>query len=80
MAEKINGTISRVLLSKGFAFALGDDGVSRFLHASDFTNRSDFDKLHEGQHVRFFSVDFNSPEKKGNGLRGMDVEVIRHDT
>jgi cold shock CspA family protein len=77
MAEKITGTVIRVIPPKGFGFVRGDDDITRFVHVRDFVNPRDFERLREGMGVKFVSVEFNdTKQKKGNGLRGVEVELI----
>jgi cold shock CspA family protein len=78
--EKMSGRVMRVFVQRGFGFVMGEDGISRFLHAKDVKPRVAFDKMHEGQAVRFKSMDLTKdgaePASKGNGLRAVEIEVI----
>ena len=79
--EKLVGTVVLVRLNKGFAFIRGkEDGLARFMHAGDVKPRSAFDRLYEGQEVRFIPVDLSKTLEptniKGNGLRAIEVEVV----
>lgn len=71
--NRMTGTVTQVLLSKGYAFVRGvDDGLSRFVYCKDVEPRSAFDTLHEGQHVTF--VPGAAPlNNRNNGLRAWDV-------
>ena len=45
----MNGTISRLLLDKGFGFIAGADGQEYFMHRSAIRDGSAFEQLREGQ-------------------------------
>jgi cold shock CspA family protein len=74
--ERMTGTVVRLFLNKGFGFVRGQDNVSRFMHARDLKDPSEFDRLHEGTGVTFVSRDFSDRDVGGNGLRAVEVEVI----
>jgi len=70
----VRGTVTRVLISKGYAFVRGDaDGLSRFAHVKDFLVPQAFEHLREGQQVRFTPV--VDPKGRGNGLRAIEIDV-----
>lgn len=77
--NRIKGTVTRVLLNKGFGFVRGtEDRLSRFMRACDVVPTSAFDTMHEGQSVTFISEGQlnNDPDAKNNGLRAVDVQII----
>ena len=70
---RMKGKVSQVIRSKGYFFVLGEDGLSRFVHASSLRTRMDFDLLKVDQEVEFTPTTRDgNPDK----LRGVDVEVI----
>lgn len=69
----MTGTVIRVLLNRGFGFIRGEDGLSRFVHATDVQPPEAFDRLHEGQRVEFIPAE--GPHDKGNSLRATQVTV-----
>ena len=71
----MKGVLTRLFLNKGFGFVRGEDGISRFMHASSVEPRTAFDTMHEGQAVEFEPND-NGPLDKGNGLRAEKVRVF----
>lgn len=70
----MKGTITRILPNKGYGFVRGEDGISRFMHASSVEPRQAFDTMHEGQPVEFEPSE-GGPLDKGNGLRAEKVRV-----
>lgn len=74
--DLVNGTITRIIAGKGFAFATPDDGgADVFVHPCAFTDVIDkrsatFNDLHVGDRVRFRIT----PGK--NGPRAAGVERI----
>lgn len=68
----MNGTITRILPNKGYAFVRGEDGIARFAHAREFIPRIAFDKAYEGQRVTFTPSD-DGPKDKGDGLRATEI-------
>lgn len=73
----MTGTVTRVLLSKGFGFIRGEDGVSRFFHAKSVVLPTLFDLMHEGQTVEFTEATDETGKSRGNGLRAEDVRVVQ---
>jgi len=65
----MTGVVVRVLLSKGFGFVRGADGLSRFVHARDVVPIQAFDTMREGQAVEF------EPTQTERGARAVDVRV-----
>ena len=66
----MKGTVIRTLPLKGFCFIMGEDGHSRFAHASSFTEgQTAFERLHEGQAVSF------DPEENARGKRAANVRT-----
>lgn len=49
----MTGYITRMLHDKGYGFLRGEDGVSRFFHASACKTSKEFDLLRERQPVVF---------------------------
>lgn len=78
----MNGTVVRLLPAKGYGFVRGEDGLTRFMHATSVEPQGAFDFLREGQPVEFDSVDGGGPEGrgagKGNGLRAVNVRRADH--
>ena len=68
----MKGTVIRILPNKGFGFIRGEDGLSRFMHASTVQPRAAFDTMREGQCVEFDPTE-DGPLDKGNGLRAENV-------
>lgn len=66
------GTVIRVFLDKGYGFIRGDDGLSRFLHASDLQEGENWDLIKPDTFVEFV------PDKseKGNGLKATNVRLL----
>ncbi len=64
----MTGTISRLILDKGFGFILGQDGQEYFMHRSAVRGQV-FEQLREGQAVTF---DAGRGDK---GLRAENVQV-----
>lgn len=73
--DAMKGTISRVFLNRGFAFARGEDGLAYFSHANDFEPRISFDTLREGQTVEFNPTRDPGPNARGNGMRARNIRV-----
>jgi cold shock CspA family protein len=78
--NRMTGTVTKVLLNKGFAFVRGEqDGISRFVHAKDFIPEIAFDTLREGRGVTFepaLGPETNTGERPGNGQRAIKVRVV----
>ena len=72
----MTGTIIRVFPNKGYAFVRGEDGYTRFLHASQVVPERDFDTMHEGQQVEYEPAD-DPRVNRGNGLRAKNARVIK---
>lgn len=67
----MKGTISRVILGKGFAFIRGEDSKSYFAHCSAFQHSGTlFDLVREGLTVEF------TPTKNDKGPRAEEVRVV----
>lgn len=63
--------------NRGFGFVRGhEDGISRFMHCRDVKPRSTFDTMYEGQTVEFTPSD-EGPKDKGDGLRAVNVSVVK---
>jgi CspA family cold shock protein len=63
----LNGTIKRLVTSKGFGFIQAADGTEYFFHQSSCADGS-FDDLREGQPLTF---------EKGQGPKGPRAENVR---
>lgn len=74
---RMTGTVTKVLLNKGFAFVRDMQGMSRFVSVRDVVPVSAFDTMHEGQKVTFEPAgDLNTAaDAKNNGLRAVKVQV-----
>jgi hypothetical protein len=70
----VKGTISRVLLNKGFVFIRDENGDSRFALARHFKPEEAFDRAFEGMFVEFTPIEDTGPSRKGNGLRAENVK------
>lgn len=68
MADIMTGIIIRLLPNKGYGFLRGEDGESRFFHATKVEPPRAFDRMREGQSVTFVSVDH------ANGMRAECVK------
>lgn len=73
---RMRGVVYSIAPNRGFAFARGTDGLTRFLHVKSFMNLAEFDMLKLGQEVEFTPARIDD-EPKGNGLRGVAVEVVK---
>lgn len=65
----MTGVVTRVFLSKGYGWILGDDNQSWFLHATDFSPPSAYNFVREGQKVTF---ECDQTEK---GLRARNIQL-----
>lgn len=75
----MKGVVTKVFYNKGFGFVKGDDGVSRFFHASFVIPEVAFDTLAVGTEVTFEPQQIepgNSDSEKGNGARAIDVKKV----
>lgn len=74
------GVITRIFVSKGYAFLRGNDGYTRFFNAVDLKAIADWDRLREGMSLSFtpFGTLDESQGAKHNGLSAEDV-VIKND-
>jgi cold shock CspA family protein len=70
------GTIIRLIPNKGFCFIRGDDGVSRFGHASAFSDPLGFDQAREGQAVRYTPMTDTSAYGKSGGQRAVNITLL----
>lgn len=69
----MRGTIVRTIPIKGFGFIMGEDGFSRFVHATEFLDgQVAFESAREGAKVEFIPI-----EVPGKGLRASKVKVLR---
>lgn len=68
----MKGTVTRVLLSKGYGFIRGEDGKSRFFHVTSVEPQRDFERMFEGQAVTFTAV----KGKAGNGEAAVNVCAV----
>lgn len=66
----MRGVITKVFYGKGFGFLRGEDGVSRFFHATSVIPERDFDVVAIDDQVTFVP-DSNGPG--GNKERAFDV-------
>ena len=66
------GTVIRVFLDKGFGFIRGEDGRSRFIHASDLRKGEQWDLIKLNTHVEF-DPDISD---KGNKLKATNVRLL----
>jgi len=69
---KMIGTVIRVFLDKGFGFIRGEDGLSRFIHASDLRKGEVWDHVKVDMHLEFDPID----SKKGNGLKATNIRFL----
>jgi CspA family cold shock protein len=67
----MRGTIVRTIPIKGFGFIMGEDGFSRFAHATEFEDQVAFESAREGQKVEF------TPIEAPKGKRATKVKVLR---
>ena len=65
----MRGVISKVFADKGYGFIRDEEGMSRFMHASQVSPGM-FDLLRRGTHVEFTPVE----HEKGN--RAENVRVL----
>lgn len=72
----MNGTVIRCFPNKGYAFIRGEDGYTRFLHATQVFPQQDFDTIHEGQGVEF-EPDDDKRLNRGNGLRAKNARLSK---
>lgn len=73
----MNGVITRVLTSRGYGFIKGDDGISRWFHATSVMPAHAFDTMREGQPVEFDSIKVSEgTEGTNNGLRAVRVKRV----
>ena len=72
--ERMNGVIIRLFLSKGYGFVRDEREQVRFFYAGWMKAGHEFDRLREGQSVRFMPQDI--PSNQNNGLRATQVEVV----
>lgn len=79
--DRMRGTVTSVIIGRGFCFILGEDGISRFAHVRSFVNQRDFALSLEGKGVSFIPMDLNETGRMiiGNGLRAVDVKVEQHE-
>ena len=64
----MTGTISRLLLEKGFGFIVGEDGQEYFMHRTALKDGSVFEQIREDQPVTFDG---------GKGEKGLRAENVR---
>lgn len=73
----MTGTIIRIIPNAGYCFIRGnEDGLSRFAHARQFVDPTQFDRAREGEAVAFIPLTDTSPTAKGGGLRATKIEVL----
>ena len=65
---RLKGTISRLFITKGYGFVMGEDGQSRFMHVRDFVRPELFEKLREGQGVSFIPTVEDAQQPDGRYL------------
>ena len=77
-APHMTGTIIRLdqTKDKGYCFIRGDDGVSRFGHAREFTDSLAFDQAREGQAVKFDPITDTSNLARSGGARAINIVLL----
>lgn len=69
----MKGVILRILPNRGYGFIRGEDGPSRFFHATTVEPIEMFDFMHEGQQVEFEPTEGGHG---GNKKRATHVRVV----
>ena len=73
----MTGTIIRLIPNSGYCFVRGnEDGISRFAHARQFVDPTEFDRAREGQGVEFVPLTDTSPAAKAGGLRATQIVLL----
>lgn len=74
----MTGTITRVMLPRGFGFIVGDDGIEYFLHVDDLIPGIIWDGtvVRNGVRVQFEPY-FDEAKKKGSGWRAVKTAVLK---
>ena len=70
----MTGTVTRIFLTKGYGFVMGEDGEPYFLHATDCHVDTQWERIHAGMTVEF---EPSHSGDKGNKLRAKAVRVMR---
>ena len=70
----MTGTVTRIFLTKGFGFIMGEDGESYFLHATDCAPDERWERIQAGMAVEFEPSESGD---KGNKLRARQVRTKR---
>ena len=72
---RIKGTITKIILTRGFGFIVGDeDGEDYFLHVDELIDGVEWERFRKGDRVEFEGV--KVPKGKGNQLRAVEVSVV----
>ena len=66
------GTVTRVFLTRGFAFVRGSDNVDYFAHVDEMQKKENWEQMRAGRHVTF---EPGTGGKSGNGLRALHIEL-----
>lgn len=69
-SKRNEGTITRVIKTRGFAFVTEDDGTERFVHIDSLLNPEDWDSMKSGRRVSYV------PIQTARGLRALDVTYV----
>ena len=67
---RMEGTITRVIKTRGFAFVVGEDQVERFVHVDELREPERWEEMRQGVRVSFVPV----RTKKGD--RASEVEFL----
>lgn len=71
----MTGTITKIILTRGFGFIVGDDDAEDyFLHVDEIHEDVRWEALHKGTRVEFEGKIVS--KGKGNQLRAINVRVI----
>jgi len=71
---KCKGTVSRVFLTRGFGFLVGDeDGEDYFMHIDDFDESIKWESVRKGDRVTFEAV----KGRGGNKRQAINIERDR---
>lgn len=69
--ERMTGTVSKIILTRGFGFIVGDDDAEDYMmHVDDLReNTIRWESIHKGTRLSFIPT----KSKKANGLCAKDV-------
>lgn len=67
----MTGTVSRVFLTRGFGFIVGDDGLDYFLHVSQVMEPTTWEEMRAGLPVTF------SPTRTGDKANQLRAGAVR---